>query len=177
MDNAYYDEKQGDLTVYCTICGHEEHIFVPDEEFAYRILDRRAPIQNLLPNVPADVREMFITGWCGCCYDLQLMYFPKKAMDELNECIKGLFFFDGNFLSDGFELGSGDEVMEFLCDMENYDGVYNEEVRNALPHLRNKIQELADRIDDGEFDEDEDDDWGSDDRDPGDVLVFEDEDE
>ena len=41
--------------------------------------------------------------------------------------------------------------------MENYDGIYSEEVHDTLILVRKKINELADRIDNGEFDDGDED--------------------
>ena len=147
-----YDGKN--IQVGCKCCGHVE--VIPASKKTYEdVLLRRGLIQNLLLDVSADIREMFVTGWCGCCYDLLTMYFPKLAIEELNDYIKSKFFFDGNFLTDDFGIGDNDDVISFLQDIEYYDGIYNEEAHDALILLRKKINELADRIDNGEFDEDD----------------------
>ena len=144
------------IHVGCKVCGHVE--VIPASKKTYEdVLLRRGLIQDLLPDVSPDVREMFVTGWCGCCYDLQTMFFPKLAIEELNQFIKDRFIFDGNFLTDDFSIGDNDDVIAFLQEMEYYDGVYIEEVDDALIDLRQKINELADRIDNGEFDEDDED--------------------
>ena len=145
------------IHVSCKCCGHVE--VIPASKKTYEdVLLRRGLIQNILPDVSADVREMFITGWCGCCYDLQTMFFPKLAIEELNDYIKKKFFFDGNFLADDFDvIGDNDDVISFLQEMENYDGIHSEEVHDALILLRKKINELADRIDNGEFDDGDED--------------------
>ena len=148
-----YDGKN--IQVNCKCCGHVE--VIPASKRTYEnIINRNGLIQNILPDVSADVREMFLTGWCGCCYDLQTMFFPKLAIEELNDYIKSKFFFDGNFLADDFSIGDNDDVISFLQEAEYYDGIYSEQVHDALILVRKKINKLADRIDDGEFDEEED---------------------
>ena len=149
MENTYYTDE-GDLVVYCKLCGHTEHILCPNEELACKVMDRAEPIQNLLPDVPADVREMFISGWCGCCYDLQLMYFPKKALDELTEFYKSIM--PPGILVDEFEFEDGRHIIECLTELEWYDGTDgNDDFSSQTKQLREKIEEMADRIDNGEF--------------------------
>lgn len=147
-DNAYYS-KDGYLVVFCEECGHIEHIKC-SKRTAEEALNGSRPIQEVLPDVPADIREMFTaTKWCGCCYDLNTMIFPQKALDELSETAS-------NEADCEIRLNSNKEVRHMLKDLELSDDTGVGDFREAVDRIRAKILELADRIDDGEFYETED---------------------
>lgn len=56
------------LVTVCPNCsGRLEYETSP--EIAERIIAGKEPIQNILPNESADIRERFITGICESCWD------------------------------------------------------------------------------------------------------------
>ena len=148
MDNVGYHD--GVLSVYCKMCGHCEEIKCSGRT-AERVMNRREPIQNILPKVPADVREMFITGWCGVCYDLQLMHFPMKAIKDIEKKMKELI--PAEELPEDFELTSTRDIMSMLEDLEWYDGETEgfQDLREQTKEIRAYISKVADLIDDGVF--------------------------
>ena len=152
MGNKFY--SNGLLTVSCTECGHQEHIRC-DAETADAIINRKGLIQNLLPDESPDVREMFLSGWCGCCYDLNLMYFPQEALDELTEIARKEFRNEKIY---GFE--SSMDVKAFLAEVESlvYDdldgfNMTEQELESAIAVFRTAVHDIAERIEDGEFEE------------------------
>jgi hypothetical protein len=56
------------MTIVCRGCGTETEVPMTALEF-----DRWRGgelIQNVLPHVPADVRELLLSGLCGDCFDI-----------------------------------------------------------------------------------------------------------
>ena len=134
------------ITIGCTQCGHEEKVDAKEDRLN-RLLYGDELIQNILYDVPADIREMFISGWCGCCYDLNLMYFPAKAMKELTN-------YSRKVMGDNdIELITNDDVVQMLSGYEE-DAKEVPEIADRIEKIRKKINEIADKIDRGEYDDD-----------------------
>ncbi len=55
------------MKVTCRICKQEKEVNVTKEQ--YQALAKGALIQNAMPNVPSDERELLISGMCGKCFD------------------------------------------------------------------------------------------------------------
>lgn len=55
-----------DLGVKCPQCGHKNVVTVNSE--GYRAWTRGALIQNALPELTAEQREVLVTGICGECW-------------------------------------------------------------------------------------------------------------
>lgn len=74
MSRIVYDRANRCVRVRCSECG-AEHSFKCNRQIGelFESGDYRAyPIQQIIPNVSPDIREMFITGWCGKCWDAML---------------------------------------------------------------------------------------------------------
>lgn len=54
-------------TLACPHCKNIAKIQITDDEYA--ALENGAYVQDALSRFPADVRERFITGFCGPCWD------------------------------------------------------------------------------------------------------------
>ena len=52
----------------CRKCGEQTEIAVPEDGYN-QWLGRRACIQDAMPKVSADDRELMISGICGSCFD------------------------------------------------------------------------------------------------------------
>ena len=61
--------------------------------------------------------------------------------DTLTDYIKGILPFD--FLPDDFHLRSMTDVDDLLDELENYDGIDNEEVRPMIPVIKRKLTEMS----------------------------------
>ena len=59
--------NQIEISASCTDCAIEKKFTVP--EAAYRAWKNGGLIQNCLTMVPADDREIFISGLCSKCFD------------------------------------------------------------------------------------------------------------
>ena len=71
MSRIVYDKENRCVRVKCTECG-KEHSFKCNRQIGelFQTGQYRAyPIQNIIPNVSADIREMFLSGMCGECWD------------------------------------------------------------------------------------------------------------
>lgn len=54
--------------VYCRMCGKKHVIIMPAAGYLLWA-QRRAKIQDALPNLTADERELLVSGICGKCFD------------------------------------------------------------------------------------------------------------
>ena len=61
-----YDATNNMLHARCIECG--ETVSIPCTDMQYRRL-MREPIQCVFPDVSPDIREIFISGICGDCFD------------------------------------------------------------------------------------------------------------
>lgn len=52
----------------CIKCAQETQVHLTGSEM-FRIQTSDEHIQKIIPNKPADIREMFISGLCGKCFD------------------------------------------------------------------------------------------------------------
>lgn len=72
MSRIFYDRENRCVRVRCSECG-AEHSFKCNRQIGelFETGEYRAyPIDQIIPRVPADIREMFTsTGWCGACWD------------------------------------------------------------------------------------------------------------
>lgn len=56
------------VSVGCKVCRREHHILVP--KAGYRLWARRAKhIQDAMPGLSDDDRELLLSGVCGRCFD------------------------------------------------------------------------------------------------------------
>lgn len=147
MRNIGYDSDNKCIDAVCTNCGKVFHIPATAEQYE-RIANDKEYIQCILPKTTAGERELFISGWCGCCFDLETMYFPKKALDELGELAS-------KELDCDIHLKNNKDVIALLQELEETDDTGVEDYIGAVQRIRDKIEKLADRIDDGEFDEED----------------------
>lgn len=53
----------------CQVCLREIDISVTEDQYNELMSRRRRPIQEILPDVSPNIRELFITGMCGFCSD------------------------------------------------------------------------------------------------------------
>ena len=58
------------VTLKCTCCGTPQEIEVFEEDFKEYSSANRRHVQQIFPYVPADKREMFISGVCPKCWEL-----------------------------------------------------------------------------------------------------------
>lgn len=60
-----------EVTKKCEICGKTFKFELTKDQYYQLQLPRkeRPLIQNILPNMPADDRELFISRICGKCFD------------------------------------------------------------------------------------------------------------
>jgi hypothetical protein len=56
------------LLLICADCGEPQRIRVTREQAEELGTPNRRKIQEVLPDIPRDQREMFITGICGKCW-------------------------------------------------------------------------------------------------------------
>ena len=63
-----YDAEKGCAKVWCTDC-HEPYEVKMTEAQYHRILIGDGCIQNIIPEVSPDLRELFVSGMCGKCWD------------------------------------------------------------------------------------------------------------
>lgn len=69
ITNTYtYDENKNEIHINCTECGGE-FIIPCTKEQAHDLRTRSKCIQNIFPDVSADMRELFLSGMCGKCFD------------------------------------------------------------------------------------------------------------
>lgn len=54
------------MTAYCTRCGHPKTVACTDEQYAR--FRGGALIQTAMPDVPAEQRELLLSGICGDCW-------------------------------------------------------------------------------------------------------------
>jgi hypothetical protein len=59
----------------CRICGTDKVVPCTDEQ--YREWKGGKLIQNAMPNISRDDRELLMSGICGPCFD-KLMVYPDK---------------------------------------------------------------------------------------------------
>ena len=60
-------EKMITLTATCLICKKKHYIAVP--ESGYIAWQNGARIQDALPTLSANERELFLSNMCGACFD------------------------------------------------------------------------------------------------------------
>lgn len=70
-DNYDYDFENETLYVRCDVCCKEEKVPCTEDQY-YDFVNGRKVIQDIFPEVSPDVREMFLSGWCGDCFDKML---------------------------------------------------------------------------------------------------------
>ena len=71
MSRIFYDRAGRCVRVRCSECG-AEHSFKCNRQIGelFETGDYKAyPIQQIIPNVSPAIREMFVTGWCGECWN------------------------------------------------------------------------------------------------------------
>lgn len=147
MRNTGYDPENKCIDAVCTNCGKVFYIPATAEQYE-RVTNGRECIQYILPKATAGERELFVSGWCGCCSDLKTMYFPKKALEELEK-------FASEELDCEVHLKNNRDVTILLQELEETDDTGVDDYIGAVQRIRDKVEELADRIDDGEFDEED----------------------
>lgn len=145
-DNMSYDREKKELMVCCTQCGHPEIISCSKEQYDDLVMRKRL-IQDIFPEQPADIREMFLTGWCGICYDLNLTQIPRIEIEHLNQKCKDIF---GDFLSDEFYIGNEEDIIEFITEMEWYDGIDCEDMSEPLGKFREEVKKVLDKLNEDE---------------------------
>lgn len=64
------NHKEVTIVISCPLCGHEQEIEV--NEMDYLEWRDGALVQDAFPYLPADIREMLISGICGACWDKML---------------------------------------------------------------------------------------------------------
>lgn len=84
-DLMTYDD--GELTVFCRKCGHAETIKV-SEKIYMEILEHKKAIQNIIPDVPAAIREMFTSGYCDVCFKLSTSCLSDETCHEILDFMK-----------------------------------------------------------------------------------------
>ena len=52
----------------CVNCGDVHVVVVPEKDYE-DWESGRVPIQNAMPYLDPNVREIFLSGWCGKCFD------------------------------------------------------------------------------------------------------------
>lgn len=57
------------LVKTCIYCGRNTEISVTDEQAKELASPQRRHIQDILPDLAPEIREMFISGLCSSCYD------------------------------------------------------------------------------------------------------------
>jgi hypothetical protein len=56
------------LGITCGICGSGYSIACSEEQYR-QYLAREKNIQDIFPELSADIRELLLSGICGTCYD------------------------------------------------------------------------------------------------------------
>ena len=56
------------LTITCILCGEDKIIKLTNKEYIDYFMNNMK-IQYAMPNQPADIRELCISGTCGKCFD------------------------------------------------------------------------------------------------------------
>lgn len=145
----------GTMTIVCNYCGHGYKMpYDPDIEKAYTH-GVRGLIQNVFPEMPAEVREMFITGDCGLCYDGQIGYFrwtSKKVNDFVAQRCNDIIVSFG--LSDVFYTPmSAQDLWTSLKEYEEYDGIANDRIDEFIEAMRQVLREATKMIEDEEEEE------------------------
>jgi hypothetical protein len=55
------------MTVYCVKCGRPQAVSCTDEQYRdWR--ENHQLIQRAMPNVPAEERELLLSGYCSACF-------------------------------------------------------------------------------------------------------------
>ena len=70
MDHQRIEKNSPDTLAIigsCKSCGVRQRVVVPDE--GWKRWKTGAYIQDALPMLSADIRELLISGYCGNCFD------------------------------------------------------------------------------------------------------------
>ena len=65
------------ITKTCNLCQQKTGLWVQPKDYA--AWQGGAHIQDVMPYLPADQRELLISGTCGTCFD---KLFPEDEYDE-----------------------------------------------------------------------------------------------
>lgn len=149
----FYDEDTGTLEVWCTECGGRFEI--PCTPKQYECLDNRTDvIQKIFPKLSPDIRELFVSGMCGVCFDGTTGYFrhSTEEMDRRAHDLHRRLFPEvpenviSRSVQDLYNLYK--EIQEYITDYEDCDGfepkAYNDlkEVTEALKGFIKEIEDL-----------------------------------
>lgn len=67
LSSRYWDELQG-VSATCIECNKSFTVPMTREQHR-RLLENEGNIQDILPEVSEDLRELLISGQCGECFD------------------------------------------------------------------------------------------------------------
>ena len=154
--NEYVSYNDGVVSVWCKECGHEENI--PCTRDAYNaMMNRTAPIQNILPDTEPAIREMFTSGWCDICFKMNTSLLPDKVIHEiLGHAVRlGLLTEeDKKEVEEAMCLYLDPQryIIDMLTELEWQDGDDGgEDLRPQLKEFREKILEIYKKAMDGEY--------------------------
>ena len=145
--SIFYDDEECALVATCDECGHREQILC-GANVADRVFEGREHIQDIFPNVDPGVRELFISGECGVCFSLDCLDFPQEALDDISR-------YASELLDKNIQLKSKSALRHMLKDLEHSDDTGIEDYFEKVQMVRDKIEEIADKIDDGEYDDED----------------------
>lgn len=164
-NNWLFDEKTQRIHIVCTRCGHMDTIPCSTEQFK-RLEKGRDVIQSIFPvndsRYPAGVREMFISGKCGICFDYSIGYYEmcNPKIDALASAYATEIMKDSG-LDDIFVVPNTFEgVVELLFEIQDYDGIANEliERHDVIHKMRAMIEDMVKLQDEMEIDDEDEDD-------------------
>ena len=151
-EHMYYDEDNNKIDVWCTECnGHFEIPCTPEQY--KRLDDRTETIDKIFPDLHVRLRELFVSGMCGICFDGSTGFFRHSTpeMDKRAHNLHKKLFPDvpedvvSKSVQDLYELYK--EIQEYVADYGDGDffepKAYNdlEEVTNALEGFIKEIEE------------------------------------
>ena len=151
-EHMYYDEDNNILEVWCTECNGHFEIPCTPEQYA-RLDDRTEVINKIFPDLPVGLRELFVSGMCGICFDGSTGFFRNSTseMDKRAHDLHKRLFPDVpekvvcRTVQDLYQLYK--EIQDYVTDYEDCDGfdpkAYNdlEEITKALEGFTKEIEE------------------------------------
>ncbi len=156
MDNILYHD--GTISVDCKECGPCEEIPATWEAYG-DIIDRARPIQDILPDVRPEIREMFRSGWCDVCFKLSTSLMADEDINEILGHAVRLGLLSEEERKDVMDasalyLDPQRYLMDMLTELEWCDGSDGEEdLSSQLTEFRQKILDIYDKAMHGGNDE------------------------